>query len=568
MTAGTPTESVPALVVGAGPVGMLTALLLARRGVPSLLVDRHLARLEAPKAHVINPRSLEVLRAAGLDIHELRDLAASPADDGYVRYLTSLTGEELGRLPFEPHDESHVLMRRINLPQPTLEDVLTRELAKEPTVTVRRGHTWRGFGEPAGDEVRARIEHAGGCYEVTARYIVACDGAASPVRAALWIGMHGQETVENCVTIHFEADLRSLVRDRPATLYFISNRRLSGTFIAYDIDRTWVFVHHLAPGEQAGAVDEARARQILRDAIGADVGLDVRGVLPWTMTAQVADTYQHGRVFLTGDAAHRFPPTGGLGLNTGIQDADNLTWKIAAHHAGWATDAVLDSYDRERRPVADVNTAHSLRNARAFHDMFDALAEAADGIRTPALDHRIADAIARQEPGLNSLRLQIGYRYGSAPTLPPDVATYLPSVSPGDRLPYAPLVIDGEPGSTLDLADTRRFTLITWDADREWQGAVADCRVPVSVVALRAHQELAAWWLELTGLAEGGALLLRPDGHIVARAASNACDAMDRALHAAEDYVGLSRLSGSNRRPIAWPGSTAESERGPKATAS
>jgi 2-polyprenyl-6-methoxyphenol hydroxylase-like FAD-dependent oxidoreductase len=547
MSADAPSGSAPVLVVGGGPVGMLTALLLARRGVPSLLVDRYATRLEAPKAHVINPRSLEVLRAAGLDIHELREMAAPPEDDHCVRYLTSLTGAEFGRLPFEPQDESHVLVRRINLPQPKLETVLIRELEREPAVTVRRGHAWAEFTELAADHVRARIEHGRGRYEVRARYVVACDGAASPVRGALGIGMHGQETVQNCVTIHFEANLRELVRSRPATLYFIGNRRLSGTFIAHEIDRTWVFIHHLAPGEPAGAVDQARARQILRAAIGADVPVEVRSILPWTMTAQVADTYQRARVFLAGDAAHRFPPTGGLGLNTGIQDADNLSWKLAAHYAGWASDAALDSYDRERRPVADVNTAHSLRNAEAFRDMFASLAEASEANPAPELRRRIARAIARQEPGLNSLRLQIGHRYGAEPDLPADVATYAPSAEPGDRLPHAPLYLDGATGSTLDLVDPQGFTVLTCTGADAWRSSAARGRVPVTVVTVNAEHGAAQWWLELTGLAHGGALLLRPDGHIMSRAASSGPDETSRTLRDAEDYLGLADLVG---RPV------------------
>src|SRR5262249_36632302 len=151
----------------------------------------------------------------------------------------------------------------------------------------------------------------------------------------------------------------------PAVLYWTTAPEATGTFVAHDIDSTWVYMHPWDPDrESMQDYSVEKCAEIVRRAMGTDAyPFAIRTIRGWTMTAQVAERYRERRIFLVGDAAHRFPPTGGLGLNTGVQDAHNLAWKIAAVEAGWATDALLDTYDVERRPVAQHNADVSLLNA-------------------------------------------------------------------------------------------------------------------------------------------------------------------------------------------------------------
>ena len=197
-----------------------------------------------------------------------------------------------------------------------------------------------------------------------AAWVVGCDGAASTTRRLAGIPMEGPEALAHVVGIYFHADLESLAVERPAVLYWTIDEEVPGTFIALDGSQRWVF--HAAWDTERSSIEsysEERCREILRRAIGLDVKTEIRSVRPWTMTAQVAARYREGRVLVAGDAAHRFPPTGGFGMNTGVQDAHNLAWKLAAVLGGQAGPQLLDSYESERRPVGQGNCDWSARNA-------------------------------------------------------------------------------------------------------------------------------------------------------------------------------------------------------------
>src|SRR5262249_37959867 len=203
-----------------------------------------------------------------------------------------------------------------------------------------------------GEGVTSRIRDSasGTVYEPRSRWLIAADGAASPVRKLLGIEQIGPDRLQSFVMIHFEANLRPLVGHRPGVLYWTTEPGATGTFVAHDIDSTWVYMHPWDPDrESVQDYSEAVCAGIVRRAMGTDAyPFTLRTVRTWSMTAQVAERYRERRIFLVGDAAHRFPPTGGLGLNTGVQDAHNLVWKIAAVEAGWAPDALLDTYTAER----------------------------------------------------------------------------------------------------------------------------------------------------------------------------------------------------------------------------
>ena len=454
---------VPVLVVGAGPVGLTASLLLARQGVRTRVVDRRDGPHRAPQAHVVNPRTLEICRAAGVDMAQLRARATRREDGSHVVWMTKLAGEELGRLPYERQGDENLQYTPtplLNLSQHLFEPILLDRLREESDAEVRYRHQWDAL-EQDGDGVTSRIDdlETGCSYAVHSRYVLAADGAGSRVRKAVDIGMLGPDRLQSFVMIHFQADLRSIVRERPAILYWLVDPEVMGTLVAHDIDRTWVFMQPYDPDtESADAYTDRVCAEIVRRALGRDdVDFVVRDVSTWTMTAQVADRYASGRVFLIGDSAHRFPPTGGLGMNTGIQDAHNLVWKLCAVDAGWAPGSLLETYESERRPVAQHNADHSLNNAMKMWEVFQALgilpgdrSGSKERMEATLADRagreRLRVAIQNQQEHFDMFGLQLGFSYATgalvagAPETPTGATPgrdFVPTTRPGSRVPHA-----------------------------------------------------------------------------------------------------------------------------------
>ena len=536
---------VPVLVVGAGPVGMTAALLLAHQGVESLVVDRRAGPHRAPQAHVVNPRSLEIFRALGVDTAALRAMATPRADGGHVSFVTTLTGPEIGRLPYERQDDAVLALTPeplLNLSQHKLEPYLLGCLRDTPATGVRWRHEWLSGAEDA-DGVSARIRdlERDETYEVRSRWLLAADGAGSRVRQALRIAMIGPDRLQSFAMIHVEADLRALVRDRPACIYWLLDPATPGAFIAHDIDRSWVLMHQFDPAtESPDDYTDAVCAGLVRRAIGRDdVALAVRDVSIWHMTSQIAERYRAGRVFLVGDSAHRFPPAGGMGMNSGIQDAHNLAWKLRAVAEGWAGAALLDTYEAERRPVAQRNADQSLRNALRMIEMYADLGLAGEPDATrahlealladPAGRRLLAAAVARQQDHFDMLGLQLGFAYdgagaaivpdGSAPPAPANpVRDYVPTTRPGGRLPHAWVTEGGTRRSLLDLLAPDAFTLIApADVARPAARAAGDGPAIRALVPGADFDDAEGGW---TAVAGAGAVLVRPDGHVAWRTPS------------------------------------------------
>jgi len=510
------------LVIGAGPVGLTTALLLAQWDLSVIVVERRTSRSVAPKAHVINPRSLEIYAHLGLSIDELRRHATLGSDDKVSRFVSRLAARDYGSVPFEEQDQTHTPYPRMNLAQPRLEDILRDRLAITPGLELRQGVTWISSFTEA--DVVTSVTAAEDGTETTIRtsFVVAADGANSPVRRSLGIEMTGAPDTIPCVAITFQAGWRDLVADRPAMFYWAVGPQRPGVFLAYDIDQTWAYFILGAPELPS----EAECREIVVDAVGTPAAFDITHISSWDMTAQVADRFREGRIFLAGDAAHRFPPSGGLGLNTGIQDAHNLAWKIAAISQGWGDDALLDTYDSERRPVAEVNTAQSMKNAEAMIGLLD--------LKETASQDTVDIAVAEGYDAFNSLGMQLGYSYGPD-AAPLTVSTFTPTGRPGDRMPHAWLRDGGEQRSTLDLLSPTRHSLLTFDPSA-WSGLSGHVSV-VGLDVLSVPDE----WRSLVRLKTGSALLVRPDGHIVEIVADGDHAALDRLLGAAALRRGAAR---------------------------
>ncbi len=358
---------VPVLIVGAGPTGLMAAILLRRLGVEALVVDRRSGPQRAPAAHCINARTFEIFRQAGVDMDAIAAASQNPADAGFVHWVTKLGGEIIGRLPYENQGDDVLSLTPTplrNLSQHRLEPILVDSLVASGASRPSYAHQWES-GEQDGAGVRSRVRvDTGESYEVHSRYLLAADGAASPVRKWLGIQPIGPDRIQSFVMIHFEANLRSLVRDCPGVLYWICDPAALGTLVAHDIDREWVYMHPWDPDRMPRETyTEDVCERLVRNTIAREhVDLQIRTISTWTMTAQVAERYREGCAFLLGDAAHRFPPTGGLGLNSGVQDAHNLAWKLAAVVAGRADRSLLVRSDqhvayRARAQVPDTRDA-------------------------------------------------------------------------------------------------------------------------------------------------------------------------------------------------------------------
>ncbi len=537
----------PVLVVGAGPVGTTAAILLSGQGIRCRVVDRREGPHRAPQAHALNPRSLEILRSMGIDTGALRAAGTARADGAHVAWMTTLAGTELGRLPYERQGDDALALTPepfVNLSQHKLEPILVEHLERDARTDLRWRHEWQGLEQDgAGVTSRVRDLARGEDYMVRSRYVLAADGAGSRIRRSLDIEMIGPDRLQSFIMIHFEANLRPLVRDRPAILYWVVDPECAGAFVAHDIDRTWVFMHRYDPEtESPDAYTPAACAAIVRRAIGrADADLAIRDVSPWTMTAQVAARFAAGRVFLVGDSAHRFPPAGGLGLNTGVQDAHNLAWKIGWVEAGRAGGALLDTYEAERRPVAQSNAEQSFMNAMRMLESFMALgfldpdvatagARFAEALATAAGRADIRQAIDAQQDHFDMIGLHLGFGYEEGAIVPDGtprpapanpVRDFVPTSRPGFRLPHAWVEHGGTRRSTLDLLATDGFTLIAGPSGHAWRNAathLAPAAVPIRcLVAGRDFADPEGAWARVCEIGPDGAVLVRPDQHVAWR---------------------------------------------------
>ena len=542
----------PVLIVGGGPVGLLGAHLLAQRNIPCLVAEKHAQRLEAPKAHALNPRSLEICAAAGLDM-DLIHAAATPAHEGaYVRMVETLSKPPIGSIAYERQDEAVRDLTPwplINIEQPKFEQVVEAAITDSPLVQFRRGLEWMSY-QSSDEGVMSNLfdRTTGKTVTVRSRYLIACDGANSAVRKALGIGLEGPDGIANHMMIHFEADLRHVVADKPGILYFLFGPGINGTLIAYDIGKTWVLMHPCSPDATEAEFSEAHCHAAITAAVGAPVpDLKIKGVRGWKMSALLADRYQEGQIFLAGDAAHLFPPTGGLGLNTGLADIDNLVWKIAAVEDGWAGKGLLQSYQDERRIIAQTNMGQSLANAFRLQMMFDALGYGPDRTVTaetfnqrltdPAARPVIEAAVAFQKDHFDSLRLQLGYAYGGKlsadDSLP--ISEFTPKCVEGARLPHV-LLSDGR--SVLDLINPHGMTLIAGADGETWANLQSAAPLDFKIEA-RDFSVSGQSWFERMGLSPSGALMVRPDGHILAIAHSDAAADREAIRQALNVYLAL-----------------------------
>ncbi|MDH3687237.1 MAG: FAD-dependent monooxygenase [Myxococcales bacterium] len=364
------------LIVGGGPVGLTGSALLSRAGMENVVVERRPDTIRAPAAHVLRPRTLEVFDRLGVG-DEVR--AAVPLRDlDYITWCATLGGTEVGRL-----DTRSDRLDWTNCPQNLLEPILLRRAERAAESLVLRGAEWTGLEQgPAALRARVRLDD-GTERTIEASWMIAADGAGSPVRRHLGIPMEGPGPQARFFMVHFEADLRPFLEGRSGPLFWILNPAAPGTLIVHDPARSIVFMTPCFGTE--GEAETVPAR--LAAALAVDVEPRILSVDTWAMHVQVARRYREGRVFLAGDAAHRFPPSGGLGLNTGVADVDVLVDRLARAHTPGADLACLDSYERECRPCARTNATESFENLKRLGEISRVIGPCAD---LAALEARLA----------------------------------------------------------------------------------------------------------------------------------------------------------------------------------
>jgi putative polyketide hydroxylase len=484
-TTGRPEGLTEVLVAGGGLVGLTAALVLRHHGVAVTVVERRRTTSPQPKARRFHVRSMEIFRELGL-AGLVRDAARELAGHDHMAAGRTLAQAEQLPLWLPPgHPVSDVSPELpCLLAQDALEPLL-RDAAVAAGATVRFGTELAGFGQ-GDDEVTAQILDVGSGRRdwITARYLIAADGARSGVREALGIGRSGRGFVGRpSVSVYFRADLTDVVRGREFNLCQIDHPDAPGGLASVDGHRRWVF---MSPGGTANRDWPA----LLRTALGVPApDLEVLSVLPWQAEMRVADRYTGGRVHLAGDAAHVMPPFAASGANTGVADVHNLGWKLAAVLRGDAAPALLDSYDAERRPAGWFAADQSSQRTRDLRG----LAEGPD----PALAHPLVLAAGGFQYPAGALAPDPG-RAGD----PEPVTEFSPAGRIGTRIPHRWLD-PARTRSTIDLAGPGWALVTGGQARPQAQARPGGAGVP------------GACRLDADFLPAGQRLLLRPD-HVVA----------------------------------------------------
>jgi 2-polyprenyl-6-methoxyphenol hydroxylase-like FAD-dependent oxidoreductase len=526
------------LIVGGSLVGLSTALFLRLHGVSCLAVERHTSTAIHPRAGHFQLRTVEILRSAGLEPAVRRKGEEQYHPNGGINNVESLAGREIASYfaNLNAGVEEFSPTVRLFIDQDALEPIL-RARADELGAELRYRVECKSLSQDP-DGVTAMLQDLDGGAEsaVRSKYVVAADGNRSPVREQLGIPMRGHGLLSNSVTIYFrsEVDLSPLLEGRDQGVNYVTNPVLRGFF---RLDRTGnrgflvvnlvgdtarpevVAAYPDAPWANiAATIDDRRALELLRAAIGVpDIPVVIEDVATWRAVADSAERYQDGRVFLAGDAAHTMPPNGGFGGNTGVQDAWNLAWKLGLVLGGVAGPGLLETYDRERRPIGElmVEQAYTRYVTRVAPYL------GTDGM----------------QPLVDDFSLEIGGRCNSpAVILGPGSEDSLhehPRESkgrPGSRAPHVVVEHDGARVSTLDLFG-RNFVLLAAPGGESWSGgtvaAASGLGVPVECHAIGEPQFADAY-----GITGAGAVLVRPDGVVGWRAvdATGASEAAVRAV--------------------------------------
>ena len=504
-------KEAPVLIAGGGLTGLAAAAFLAQQGIRSIAVERLEQSSPLPRAAFFHMRTMEMFRGLGIEARVREESAKEFVPDGALIAMDCVSGRKLADIISNLNEGVDEVSpcRRWFLNQPSLEPML-RERARAAGATVLQGTEILAVRQDA-NGVTLRVHDVGGGNEreLSGRYLIAADGGHSKIRALLGIGYEGRGAFSKSLTIYFSADLSPWLGEKPWSIIYVNNPVLAG-FFRMNRAGTVGFLgvntlgdpkrDPVAAMNAATDVSEARMIELVRAGVGVpDLPVRIDGHSRWRATAEVAQRFSEGRVFIIGDAAHLMPPNGGFGGNTGIHDAHNLAWKLAQVIQGHASPRLLDSYASERKPVArfTVEQAFSRYVARTAPWL-------ASTQQTEAIAH--------------DFDIEIGYLYGG------DSVHADPRTTrglPGSRLPHYWLERDGQRLSTIDL--TGRWLLLAGPDGAQWLEAArsaADRRAGLAIDAWCVGTDLAdpsGGFPNAVGISASGAILVRPDGFVAWR---------------------------------------------------
>jgi 2,4-dichlorophenol 6-monooxygenase len=570
---------VPVLIVGGGGCGLSASIFLSELGIESLLVERHGGTSHLPKAHYLNQRTMEIFRQYGI-ADPVYAAGASLANFGKVRWTTSLGGDGPldaktlytmdgfgGGTLFEPYMRDSACPSG-NLPQIRLEPILKANAEERAPGRVRFGHELIALSEdPDGVTATVQYRGSGDIYQVRAQYVIGADGGKT-VGEKIGVAMTGASGLLDMVNCHFKADL-SAYADETCLITWLLSPDSAGSWASCGMvpmgptwgrhSEEWNVIFAFGPDDPE-RFDEAAIVPRLKSLLKLpDLEIEVLRISHWVLEGVLADRYRVGRVFLAGDAAHRHPPTTGLGLNTAVQDAHNLAWKLAAVINGQAGPSLLDSYEPERRAVGARNVDWAM-----FTFMNHVLIDAGMGMMPgqPAEANRAsmeayfddtpmgatrraraAEVLETQRMEFQAHDVEIGFHYpagalvpdgSEAPPIDPMGSIYHPTTRPGHRLPHAWLERNGARVPTHDLVARNGFLLITDPSGTAWIAAAATAAekfgVPIDAVTIGDdgdYTDVDGAWAQVREISAGGAIIVRPDNHVAYRAATPCEDTHD-----------------------------------------
>jgi 2,4-dichlorophenol 6-monooxygenase len=571
------------LVIGTGPAGSATTALLASYGIDVMVINRYRWLSNTPRAHITNQRTMEVLRDLGREVEAEAMLHAAPQHlMGENVFCESLTGEELGRMKSwgtSPLSKAEHLMsspcEMNDLPQTFMEPILFKTACSKGAQARMSTEYVSHVQDDAGVTTTCRDRLTGRDFTVRSKFLVGADGGNSLVAEHLGLPFEGKMGVGGSMNILFRADLSRYVAHRPSVLYWIMQPGADVGGIGMGLVRMvrpwneWLIVWGYDINQPAPVVDAALATQVARQLVGdPTLEIELLGANTWTVNNCFATHMQKDRVFIMGDAAHRHPPSNGLGSNTSIQDGYNLAWKLAAVVKGQATPKLLESYSTERAPIARQIVTRANQSIAEFGPIFAALGM--DGgmdhakikanmdarcDATPAAEAQRAalrKAIAFKKYEFDCHGVEMNQRYASGAVVTDGQAApvpladmelhYQPTTWPGARLPHV-WVFDrhGAKHSTLDLTGKGQFTLITgiggeaWIAAAEALSAALNMSIRVVKIGPRcAMEDHGGDWAHAREMGDAGCLLVRPDQHVAWRSAgltANPAGDLARVLH-------------------------------------
>ncbi len=520
------------MIVGAGPVGLTLAIDLARRGIEVLVAEiRHAGEPPNVKCNHVSARSMEIFRRLGV-VDEVRNTGLPANYPNDVSYRTTTIGTELSRIPIPSREERYTATggpdtwwptpeppHRIN--QIFLEPVLFRYAVGTTGVTIMNQTEVTSFVQNGdGVTVQAKRLDDGEELEITADFLIGCDGGRSRIRKAIGAKLEGDAVVQRVQSTYVRApSLIGMLKAPPAWVMFSLNPRRSGNVYAIDGRETWLIHNYLR--EEEPDFDSVDRDWSIRQILGVDESFDyeVLSHEDWFGRRLVANKFRNGRVFICGDAAHLWVPYAGYGMNAGIADATNLSWMIAAYLQGWAPYEILDAHERERHPITAQVSHFAMNHA---HAMAKQRRSIPDNIEEPGAEgDRLRAEIGKRAYDLNVQQyccggLNFGYYYDNSPIIAYDgeqqpeysMADFTPSTVPGCRVPH--LWLDNGRSLYDEMGDG--YTLLRLDFSAEAEPLIAAAAVkgvPLKIVEIPSAEASKVFDRKL--------VLSRPDQHVAWR---------------------------------------------------